>query len=136
MPSIQTLELTSTRLIKIWWAFLWRFALATIGAFISAFIFGLFFGGILGMGIHMSGNEIADYEALLYNTGYVLGIVIYITFTIVPIYFLLNKKFKDFSLVLVRNEDVENLNQPEHTGPDKSRFPANKNFSPVGKPAY
>lgn len=133
MPAIKALEVTNSRLIKIWWAFLWRFALATLGAFISAFIFGLILGSILGMGIYMSGNEIQDYEAMLENTGFVLGVVIYIAFTIVPIYLILNKKFKGFRLILIDDEDYERLNQGEKTGPEKSTIPFNGNFGPVGK---
>jgi hypothetical protein len=132
MPAIQTLEVTKSRLIKIWWAFLWRFSLSVLAAVICSFIIGAVIGGVLGTVIHFSGYDIANFSAQLEMTGYVIGILVYLAFTIIPVYYLLNKKFGDFSLILVKNEDIEKLTRPEMTKTET----VNRNFSAVDKPAY
>jgi|GEM_PF-544480 len=132
MPAIKALEVTKSRLIKIWWAFLWRFSLSVLGALICSFIVGAIIGGILGTVIHFSGYDIANYSAHLEMTGYVIGVLVYLAFTIIPVYYLLNKKFGNFSLILVKNEDIEKLKMTEITEPGT----VNRNFSPVDKPAY
>ena len=85
------MEITWPRLLKLWWGFLWRFVIAII----SSFLVGLVFASILTM--LMSGAGAGEGSIRLYT--YIIGIIITLLFSMVPLRLLIGKTFGDFKLI-------------------------------------
>ncbi len=96
------LEATYRRAVHVWWAFFWRSIIATIlGSILSAIL-----GGILGFIMGFIGFGTG---AISFFSG-ILGFVIGLGISIVPVKLILNKNYGEFELVLLLNQDkVQNL---------------------------
>lgn len=91
------LEVTWGRVVRIWWAFLWRNIIAIIGAMIV----GAIVGGVLGFIMAMAGASKETIQLVAAPIGGILGLLI----SIIPIKLVLDKKdFGDFRLVLIKKQ--------------------------------
>ena len=90
------LEITRNRLVKIWWAHLWRNLIAMVVGFIVGWIIGFIIGFILGG----MGASVHTIQLIVGPIGAVLGLAV----SIVPMRLILGKDFGEFRLVLVKNE--------------------------------
>ena len=108
---IQQLEITTARLLRFWWAYLWRAVLVTIGATIVAMMVGAIVGGILGFTMHIGGYGTQEIQAVARPVGMILGGLIGLGSTIIPLKLIVGKRFGDFRLVFVA--DVEETVQGE-----------------------
>jgi hypothetical protein len=91
------LEVTWGRTIKVWWAYFWR-------SLVAGF-FALLFSGLLGfvLGIVLYGAGIPAEDGRIY--GGILGGVVGVLFSIIPMKYILGKDFGDFRLVLLKKEE-------------------------------
>ena len=89
------LEVTWRRAFKVWWSFLWRNLIAIVAGLILAVIVGV----ILGIFMAMLGFSLETTQLV----GFILGAVIGLTISVVPIKLILGKDFGEFRLVLLEN---------------------------------
>jgi ABC-type glycerol-3-phosphate transport system permease component len=87
------LEVTWGRAFQVWWSYLWR----NLIAIVVSMLVGIFVGAIMGFVMGMLGFslEIIRIGAIL--IGIVLGLVI----SVIPIKMILGKDFGEFRLALV-----------------------------------
>lgn len=104
-------EVTTKRLLKVWWAFLWRSVLVTIGAMAVSMVVGAVVGAALGFVMHLGGYGTEEIQIVARPVGMVLGGLIGVGFSIIPVKLLLGKSFGEFRLVLVSNTE-EQIEQP------------------------
>lgn len=87
------LEATWERATKIWWSYLWKYFLAILGCFIIVTILMVIIGFLLAlMGVG---------QAVITFVGTILGFLLFLPASLIPIKFLLNKNFGNFRLTLV-----------------------------------
>lgn len=86
------LEVTWSRVVKIWWAFAWR----NIVAIAAGVIGGAILGMILGFIFLKLGVPAETTKTIVMILGVVLGLVI----SIIPIKMVLKKDFGEFKIVL------------------------------------
>jgi ABC-type glycerol-3-phosphate transport system permease component len=79
--------------LRLWWAYLWRGILATIGAM----ILGALVGAILGFGMGAAGFPL---EAIKF-VGTIVGGVIGLAVSFVPMWLILGRNYGEFRLVLL-----------------------------------
>ena len=95
------IELTPTwgRVVRIWWAYLWRNLIAIVVVMILGGILGAILGFIMGaIGIPLNIIKIVS--------GFIGG-VFGLGASIVPIKMIVGKKFKEFRLIIVANKKEE-----------------------------
>lgn len=99
------LEVTWGRTIKVWWAYFWR-------SLIAAF-FALLFSGLLGfvLGIVLYAAGVSPENGRIY--GGILGGVVGLLFSIIPMKYILGKDFGEFKLVLLKKEELSPMLQSE-----------------------
>ncbi|WP_028318079.1 hypothetical protein [Desulfobulbus elongatus] len=86
-------EITWGRIIRVWWAYLWRNLIAVILAAITGWIIGFILGFIMGaMGIAPTTSQIVTAP---------LGALFGLAFSVIPMKMILGKDFGQFRLVLV-----------------------------------
>lgn len=93
------LEITWKRAVRVWWSYLWRNLIAVI----SGLIVGGGIGGVLGF---VMGRMGVPRQVIMFVTaliGGVLGLLI----SIVPIKLILGKDFGEFRLVLLRKDSIQ-----------------------------
>jgi hypothetical protein len=89
------LEVTWGRAIRVWWSYLWRSIIAMIVA--------AFFGGIAGAIVGIIGAILKlPLPAIQVFSG-ILGVVIGLAISVVPIKLILGKDYGEFRLVLLSN---------------------------------
>jgi hypothetical protein len=91
------LEVTWKRVVRVWWAYLWRKLLAMV----VAMIVGGLVGGIIGFALGLAGMPTDDIKMFATPIGMIIGLAI----SIVPVKMILGKSFGDFRLVLVANTE-------------------------------
>jgi len=87
------LEVTWKRLLRIWWAWLWRSLLATAAAWVMSFFGGLWLGALtrwLALPVELA-------TTLALALGFLLGLVM----TVFPLWQIVGRNFGDFRLVLL-----------------------------------
>ena len=90
------LEVTWNRAIRVWWSYLWRNLLAILAAMLLGGLAGFFIGVVTGiLGISTETTKLM---------ATVVGAVIGLAISIVPIKLILGKDFGEFRLVLVKND--------------------------------
>jgi len=94
--SNQTTEATWSIALKIWWWIMWR-------SFLSALAGGFIIGFIVGFVLAIAGIDSATIQIISALLGGIMGIIINVFFTKK----IIGKKFKDFTLVLVKTEKSE-----------------------------
>ena len=87
------LEITWNRAIKVWLSLLWRNAIAIIAAILIGALVGGIVGGVLGA----AGVSIENIQVISSILGFILGLAI----SIVPVKLVLGKDFGEFRLVLL-----------------------------------
>ena len=87
------LEITWKRVIRVWWAYLWRNLAVIIISMIGMFVFGM----IVGMISHLLGFEKSAIQTTTALFGFIAGICV----SVLPIKWILGKDFGDFRLVLI-----------------------------------
>lgn len=88
------LEISWGRVVRIWWAYLWRNLLAVI----AAMVLGAIAGGIIGFILGMSGVSVQTIRIICMPIGAILGLAI----SVVPMKMILGKDFGEFRLVLIQ----------------------------------
>ncbi|PWW83169.1 MULTISPECIES: hypothetical protein [Prosthecochloris] len=90
------LEITWGRVIRVWWAYLWR----NLVAILVATILGAIVGGVMGAILYMSGvTSVETLQLVITPISIAIGLVI----SLFPIKMILGKDFGEFRLVLVEN---------------------------------
>jgi ABC-type phosphate/phosphonate transport system permease subunit len=92
-------EVTWSRAAMVWWAYIWRLAVATIASALA----GAVVGGIMGVFLAILK---APQEAILVVT-LPVGLLIGVAASIVPMKMILGKDFGDFRLVLVSKQPAQ-----------------------------
>ena len=92
------LEITWARAVRVWWALLWR----NILAILAAMVIGGVVGGILGFVLGMAGVSVETIGSISALLGGIIGLAV----SIVPVKLVLGKKFSEFRLVLI-SENTE-----------------------------
>lgn len=92
------LELTTKRLLRIWWAYFWRSVVTMLGAMLISGIIGFFAALIL----QIFGVSLESAQLPLQVLGGAIGLVM----TIIPIQLMLENDFGEFRLVLRSNDDA------------------------------
>lgn len=87
------LDITWGRAFRVWWALLWRGSLA----FMASILMGALGGGLLGTALGSLDFDII----LIKNLAGILGFLIGLAFSIIPVKLVLGKSFSSFRLVLV-----------------------------------
>ena len=87
------LEITWGRVIRIWWAYLWRNLIAIIGAMVLGGVFGFIIGAILGL----LGFSVHTIQIVVMPFGLLAGLVM----SVIPLRLILGMNFGDFRLVLI-----------------------------------
>lgn len=95
----QTMEATWGITLKIWWWITWR---SILSAFAGGFVIGCIVGFILAIA-GIDSATIQTVSALSALFGGILGIIINVFFTKK----IIGKKFKDFTLVLLKTKKSE-----------------------------
>ncbi|KAA8985523.1 hypothetical protein [Halospina sp. K52047b] len=90
------LDVTWQRVVKVWWAYLWRSLLAMVAAMILGAIVGFVMGLVLGA----AGVGPDTIQLITAPIGGVIGLLI----SIIPMKLILGKDFGEFRLVLTSNE--------------------------------
>lgn len=88
------LEITWGRVVRVWWAYLWRNLIAIVVAMLA----GGIIGGILGFILGAAGVSIETIKIVVMPIGAILGLAI----SIFPMKMILGKNFGEFRLVLVQ----------------------------------
>jgi len=89
LPS-RELDITTGRVVRIWWLYAWR---TFVGAFVAAFVLGFVWGVIAN--ILGAADDVAEIGGLL------IGMVASIAWSIVGVYMLLTKQYREFRIVLI-----------------------------------
>jgi len=92
------LEVTWKRLLRIWWAYLWRSLVTMLGAIVISAVVGFFIGLIL----QIFGINVAEAQLPLQILGGAIGL----SMSIIPLQLVLEKDFGEFKLVLLSNNDA------------------------------
>ena len=100
------LEITWSRVIRVWWAYLWRYLIALIVAIIIGAIIG-FILGLVGAAIGIPTGITALVAGIL---GGLLGLV----GCIIPLKMILGKNYGEFRLVLL-STDPRPQNPTQHS---------------------
>jgi hypothetical protein len=90
------LEITCSRVIRVWWSYLWRNLIAILVSMIVGFIVGFIIGFIMGA----MGFSIMAIQLVTAPLGFVIGLAI----SIVPMKMILGKDFGEFRLVLLAKQ--------------------------------
>lgn len=93
--------------LRIWWAWMWRYLLTAILTVVVSSIVGFF----VGLGGQMLG---IDQETLKY-AGVATGVIIWFFLTILPIKLILNQKFGKYRVCVVAAEETEKTEPPPST---------------------
>jgi len=91
------LEVTWARLLRVWWEWFWRNLLTTIGVLIVATVIGALSGVVLG--------AVGATEDTLQMVAAVIGTLVAVTATVIPLGLILNKDIGGFRLAIVSRED-------------------------------
>ena len=95
------LEITWNRIVKIWWAYLWRNLIAIIASMIAGGILGAIVGFVLGLiGMSMSVIQICSG---------IVGGCAGLAFSVIPFKYILGKDFGEFRLVLVESSSQKSI---------------------------
>ena len=89
------LEATWNRAIRVWWSLAWRSIIAAIVAMV--------FGGVVGFIVGVVGAILQLPIQAIQSVAAVLGIVIGLPISVVPIKLILGKDYGEFRLVLLSN---------------------------------
>lgn len=101
------LEITWSRALRIWWAFLWRNLIAIVGAvFLGALI-----GGILGAIMGAAGASAHTIRTVTTLIGGIVGLGI----SVIPIKLILGRSYGEFRLVLLSTSSGTPQNVPADT---------------------
>ncbi|WP_294343609.1 hypothetical protein [Prosthecochloris sp.] len=103
------LEITWGRVIRVWWAHLWR---SLVAAIVSMLLGGLV-GGIIGAIFYMVGVTSPETLQLVITP---ISIVIGLVVSVFPIKMILGKDFGEFRLVLVENGSTMETKSRESGG--------------------
>ena len=96
------LPVTKERLLKVWWAHLWRLGIAIICAqLVLAFISFVAMIFILKLPIDSVVIKYISYAL------HPLAIAVYLIYSIVPLSMIIGKDFKGFRLVLISDETTK-----------------------------
>jgi hypothetical protein len=109
------LELTFGRVLRVWWAFLWRHLIATIFAVLVGGVLGAIIGGLIGV----TGGNLEGAKLYLRLLGGLIGLVI----SFVPPWFVLNRNYGDFRLALISTRTGEVPPVLSEPAPDKAQEP-------------
>lgn len=90
------LEVTWTRAIRIWWAYLWR----SMVAIFCSMIIGAIVGGMIGVIMGIIGASQDSIVLLVSPISLMIGLAV----SIVPIKMILGKDFGEFRLVLIQQD--------------------------------
>lgn len=89
------LEITWSRAVSVWWAYLWRNLVAILASMGVGGIIGFTFGLILGS----AGVPIQTIQIIVFPISVFIGLAI----SVVPMKMILGKDFGEFRLVLIEN---------------------------------
>jgi hypothetical protein len=92
---IMELEITGTRVVRIWWAYLWRSLIAIVASMLIGGVVGFVVGAILGA----MGVSARTIQIVCAPIGFIIGMAI----SIVPLRMILGKDFGEFRVVLLAN---------------------------------
>ncbi|MDY0195316.1 MAG: hypothetical protein WC253_00150 [Sulfurovaceae bacterium] len=95
------LEVTWSRAIKVWWSYVWR----NLIAIIASMIMGGIAGFIIGFVMAAFGAE----KETMKTTAIIVGFIIGVAISIVPIKMILGMNFGEFRLVLLSNENKKDI---------------------------
>lgn len=95
------LEVTWGRTIKVWWSYAWRNLIAIIVSMIL--------GGIAGFIIGFIMTAFGAAEETMKTTATIVGFIIGVAVSIVPMKMILGMNFGEFRLVLLRNENKKDI---------------------------
>jgi hypothetical protein len=96
--SIENLEISN--IIKIWWGFMWRAILTTIGSMLVGGALGWLFGVITGfIGSLIDGTQ--EMVVIIATAGGILGLISGIYSFYLYLRWLLTSKFGNYKLVLI-----------------------------------
>jgi len=95
------LEVTWSRAVKVWWSYVWRNLIAIIVSMIM--------GGIAGFIIGFVMTAFGAAEETMKTTVTIVGFIIGVAISIVPMKMILGMNFGEFRLVLLSNEDKKNI---------------------------
>ena len=88
------LKPTLRRVIVIWWAYVWRYVVAVGISLLLALVLGMMLGIVMqSQGYSATAMRIA---------GYLLGGILGLAATVVPLRLIIGKEFRGFRLVLVK----------------------------------
>jgi len=87
------IEVTWGRVVRVWWAYLWRNLIAIVAAGILGGIVGFVIGVVMGS----LGFDATTIKYTATTIGAVLGLVV----SVIPMKMILGKDFGEFRLVLV-----------------------------------
>ena len=90
------LEITWKRVIRVWWAYVWRNILAIIAGAVIGGIVGAIMGFVLGA----LGASAETIQILAMPVGLVIGLAL----SVIPMKLILGKNFGEFRLVLLKTE--------------------------------
>lgn len=94
------LEVTWPRLLRVWWEWFWRNLLTTLGVLIVATVIGALSGAVLG--------AVGATEDTLQLVAAIIGTLVAVAATVIPIGLILNKDIGGFRLAIVsRAEETD-----------------------------
>jgi len=92
------LVVTWKRLLRIWWAYLWRSLITILGAGVISFFIGLFTGLVL----QYFGVNVNEARLPLQIMGGAIGLFM----SVIPLQLVLEKDFGEFRIALLSNNDA------------------------------
>ena len=97
--AVQELQVTWGRAVRIWWAYIWTNLIAIVVVMVVGFVAGL----VLGFILRMAGVPLSTITLVTALIGAVMGLAI----SVVPIKMILGKDFGEFRLVLKASHTSE-----------------------------
>jgi hypothetical protein len=92
------LEATWSRVIRVWWSYLWRNLIAMVVAVIISAIVGFVSGFVMGA----MGVSVETIQLISFPIGAIIGLAI----SVFPMKMILGKDFGEFRLVLLSKQDA------------------------------
>jgi len=106
MNEVRIKELQTADILKIWWGFLWKALVISLGSMLSGAVAGAIFGAIVGVIVTLSGGSQETISNIAKIGGGILGLGIGMYFFYIYLCWLLKSKFGNFRLALIKIENT------------------------------
>lgn len=103
---IDVLPVTAGRMMRVWWAYFWRSLMTLLAGFIVIFLTGLLFGLLFGLAMPALGLDKQALQGISQTLGTVLGFILGLLSSVIPMWLILGRDFGEFRLALITYEPV------------------------------